>query len=139
VRHDACRWSLQKANWVVLFDSDWNPQADIQAMDRCHRIGQTRPVTVFRFVTEHSVEERTVRPPYALHTLLVNLGPRSASLVSCFLLLDRQARPVPVCAASRLRISWQLLCGGKTLRERSFIDILATALWGQDPEREKFY
>jgi SWI/SNF-related matrix-associated actin-dependent regulator of chromatin subfamily A member 5 len=52
--------NLQKANWVVLFDSDWNPQADIQAMDRCHRIGQTRPVTVFRFVTEHSVEERMV-------------------------------------------------------------------------------
>eukprot|EP00961_Rhodomonas_salina_P167658 2259710-Rhodomonas_salina.1 len=52
--------NLQKANWVVLYDSDWNPQADIQAMDRCHRIGQTKPVTVFRFVTEHSVEERMV-------------------------------------------------------------------------------
>jgi hypothetical protein len=50
----------------------------------------------------------TVRPPYALHTFIVNLGPPSASLVSYFLLLDRQARPVPVCAASRLRISWQL-------------------------------
>ena len=52
--------NLQRANWVVLYDSDWNPQADIQAMDRCHRIGQTKPVTVFRFVSEHSVEERIV-------------------------------------------------------------------------------
>ena len=50
----------------------------------------------------------TVRPPYASHTLLVNLGPQSASLESCFLLLDRQARPMPVCAASRPWISWGL-------------------------------
>jgi hypothetical protein len=54
----------------------------------------------------------TVRPPYALHTLLVNFGPQLASLVTCFLLLDRQARPVHVCAASRPRISWQLRLWG---------------------------
>jgi SWI/SNF-related matrix-associated actin-dependent regulator of chromatin subfamily A member 5 len=35
-----------------------NPQADLQAMDRAHRIGQTKQVFVFRFVTEESVEER---------------------------------------------------------------------------------
>ena len=40
--------NLQKANWVVLFDSDWNPQVDIQAMDRAHRIGQTKEVMVYR-------------------------------------------------------------------------------------------
>jgi len=49
---------------------------------------------------------------------LVNLGPQSASLVSCFLLLDRQARPVPVCAASRPWISWQLPLGARSHRER---------------------
>lgn len=43
---------------MVLFDSDWNPQADLQAMDRAHRIGQTKQVYVFRFVTDSSVEER---------------------------------------------------------------------------------
>ncbi len=43
---------------VVLYDSDWNPQADLQAMDRAHRIGQTKQVYVFRFITEGSVEER---------------------------------------------------------------------------------
>jgi SWI/SNF-related matrix-associated actin-dependent regulator of chromatin subfamily A member 5 len=50
--------NLTSADIVVLFDSDWNPQADLQAMDRAHRIGQTKQVYVFRFVTEHAVEER---------------------------------------------------------------------------------
>lgn len=43
---------------MVLFDSDWNPQADLQAMDRAHRIGQTKQVYVFRFITQDAVEER---------------------------------------------------------------------------------
>lgn len=50
--------NLTTADVVVLFDSDWNPQADLQAMDRAHRIGQTKQVYVFRFVTEHAIEER---------------------------------------------------------------------------------
>ncbi|KAJ3574436.1 hypothetical protein NP233_g1754 [Leucocoprinus birnbaumii] len=50
--------NLTTADIVVLYDSDWNPQADLQAMDRAHRIGQTKQVYVFRFVTEGSVEER---------------------------------------------------------------------------------
>lgn len=45
---------------VILYDSDWNPQVDLQAMDRAHRIGQTKTVRVFRFVTENTVEERVV-------------------------------------------------------------------------------
>ncbi|PFH46856.1 hypothetical protein AMATHDRAFT_68955 [Amanita thiersii Skay4041] len=50
--------NLTTADIVVLYDSDWNPQADLQAMDRAHRIGQTKQVYVFRLVTEGSVEER---------------------------------------------------------------------------------
>ncbi|PAV22924.1 SNF2 family DNA-dependent ATPase [Pyrrhoderma noxium] len=50
--------NLVTADIVVLYDSDWNPQADLQAMDRAHRIGQTKQVYVFRFITENSVEER---------------------------------------------------------------------------------
>lgn len=50
--------NLTTADIVVLFDSDWNPQADLQAMDRAHRIGQTKQVHVFRFVTDKSIEER---------------------------------------------------------------------------------
>jgi len=52
--------NLQTANIVVLYDSDWNPQMDLQAQDRAHRIGQKKKVTVFRLVTEGSVEEKIV-------------------------------------------------------------------------------
>ena len=43
--------NLQTADTVILFDSDWNPQADLQAQDRAHRIGQTKQVNVYRYVT----------------------------------------------------------------------------------------
>ncbi|KXL41472.1 hypothetical protein M433DRAFT_157407 [Acidomyces richmondensis BFW] len=49
--------NLAAADTVLLFDSDWNPQQDLQAQDRAHRIGQTRPVIVYRFATKATVEE----------------------------------------------------------------------------------
>lgn len=49
--------NLASADTVILFDSDWNPQQDLQAQDRAHRIGQTRPVVVYRFATQGTVEE----------------------------------------------------------------------------------
>ena len=52
--------NLQTADVVVLFDSDWNPQADLQAQDRAHRIGQKKEVKVFRFVTVDSIEEKVL-------------------------------------------------------------------------------
>ncbi|GMM37369.1 DNA translocase [Saccharomycopsis crataegensis] len=52
--------NLTTANIVVLFDSDWNPQADLQAMDRAHRIGQKKQVEVYRFVTENAIEEKVL-------------------------------------------------------------------------------
>lgn len=52
--------NLQTADTCILYDSDWNPQADLQAQDRCHRIGQKKPVSVFRLVTENTVEENIV-------------------------------------------------------------------------------
>lgn len=52
--------NLTTADIVVLFDSDWNPQADLQAMDRAHRIGQTKQVKVFRFITENAIEEKVL-------------------------------------------------------------------------------
>lgn len=41
----------------LLLRSDWNPQQDLQAQDRCHRIGQTRPVIIYRLATKGTVEE----------------------------------------------------------------------------------
>jgi SWI/SNF-related matrix-associated actin-dependent regulator of chromatin subfamily A member 5 len=52
--------NLTSADIVVLFDSDWNPQADLQAMDRAHRIGQKKQVQVFRMVTEQAIEEKVL-------------------------------------------------------------------------------
>ena len=49
--------NLAAADTVILFDSDWNPQQDLQAQDRAHRIGQKRPVVVYRLATKGTVEE----------------------------------------------------------------------------------
>ena len=42
--------NLTGADTVVFYDSDWNPTMDAQAQDRCHRIGQTRDVHIYRWV-----------------------------------------------------------------------------------------
>jgi SWI/SNF-related matrix-associated actin-dependent regulator of chromatin subfamily A member 5 len=52
--------NLQTADTVIIYDSDWNPQADLQAQDRCHRIGQTKQVHVYRLVTDDTVEVKVV-------------------------------------------------------------------------------
>ncbi|WEW61620.1 ATP-dependent DNA helicase Hrp3 [Emydomyces testavorans] len=52
--------NLMTADTVILFDSDWNPQADLQAMARAHRIGQTKPVSVYRLVSKDTVEEEVI-------------------------------------------------------------------------------
>lgn len=52
--------NLMTADTVILFDSDWNPQADLQAMARAHRIGQTKPVSVYRLVSKDTVEEEVL-------------------------------------------------------------------------------
>lgn len=43
--------NLTGADTVVFYDSDWNPTMDAQAQDRCHRIGQTRDVHIYRYAT----------------------------------------------------------------------------------------
>jgi len=48
--------NLTSADTCIIFDSDWNPHADSQAMDRCHRMGQTRPCAVYRLLTSNSVD-----------------------------------------------------------------------------------
>ena len=49
--------NLTAADTVILYDSDWNPQQDLQAQDRAHRIGQTRPVIVYRLATKGTIEQ----------------------------------------------------------------------------------
>jgi len=50
--------NLATADTVIIFDSDWNPQNDLQAESRAHRIGQKKDVKVFRLLTKQSVEEQ---------------------------------------------------------------------------------
>ncbi len=50
--------NLATADTVIIYDSDWNPHNDIQALSRAHRIGQQNKVMIYRFVTRDSVEER---------------------------------------------------------------------------------
>ncbi|XP_063696785.1 probable global transcription activator SNF2L1 [Culicoides brevitarsis] len=50
--------NLTTADSVVIYHSDWNPQADNQAIDRAHRIGQKKQVRVFRLIAENTIEER---------------------------------------------------------------------------------
>ena len=53
--------NLIAADTVIFYDNDWNPTMDEQATDRAHRIGQTKPVTVYRIVTKGTVEEKIVK------------------------------------------------------------------------------
>ena len=48
--------NLTSASVVIIFDSDWNPQMDLQAQDRVHRIGQEKEVIVLRLITNNSIE-----------------------------------------------------------------------------------
>ena len=55
--------NLTAADYVLHLDPWWNPAVEDQASDRAHRIGQQRPVTVYRFVSQHTIEEKII----ALH------------------------------------------------------------------------
>lgn len=52
--------NLTGADTVILYNSDWNPQADLQAQDRAHRIGQTKPVVVYRLNVAGTVDEEVI-------------------------------------------------------------------------------
>ena len=49
--------NLTGADSIIFYDTDWNPAMDKQAQDRCHRIGQTRTVNIYRLITSKTIEE----------------------------------------------------------------------------------
>lgn len=53
--------TLTAADTVVLFDPWWNPAVEAQAADRIHRIGQTKPATIYKFISRGTVEEKILR------------------------------------------------------------------------------
>ncbi|KAK3828451.1 MAG: SNF2 family N-terminal domain-containing protein [Benniella sp.] len=82
--------NLTSADTVIIFDSDWNPQMDLQAQDRVHRIGQTKPVMIYRLVTANTVEGKIIERASSkrkLEKLVIHKGkfkqpPSSSSGVS---------------------------------------------------------
>jgi ATP-dependent DNA helicase len=69
--------NLTGGDTVIIYDSDWNPHQDLQAMDRVHRIGQTKPVHVYRLATAKSVEGKMLKKAaskLALEKLVVTNG-----------------------------------------------------------------
>ncbi|URD94467.1 CHD3-type chromatin-remodeling factor [Musa troglodytarum] len=53
--------NLATADTVIIYDSDWNPHADLQAMARAHRLGQTNKVMIYRLITRGTIEERMMQ------------------------------------------------------------------------------
>merc|ERR1711871_1376699 len=69
--------NLVKADTVIIFDSDWNPHMDLQAMDRAHRIGQENTVMVYRLATAATIEEKVLeaaKQKLKLEQLVVSKG-----------------------------------------------------------------
>eukprot|EP00899_Mesostigma_viride_P018681 jgi/Mesvir1/26814/Mv20575-RA.3 len=92
--------NLTCADTVIIFDSDWNPHQDLQAMDRCHRIGQTRPVHVYRLVTGNSVEGRMLElasNKLALERVVIRKGNFLQEAE------DKKAAPAPTLDVDELR------------------------------------
>jgi E1A-binding protein p400 len=69
--------NLVGADTVIFYDSDWNPAMDQQAQDRCHRIGQTREVNIYRLISESTIEENILKKANqkrALDDLVIQRG-----------------------------------------------------------------
>ncbi|KAJ1488214.1 P-loop containing nucleoside triphosphate hydrolase protein, partial [Baffinella frigidus] len=61
--------NLTAADTVIFYDSDWNPTMDAQAMDRAHRLGQKKAVTVYRLVSAKTIEERILHRAKQKHNI----------------------------------------------------------------------
>lgn len=97
--------NLQFTNYVFLFDRWWNPAVEDQAINRAHRIGQTDPVFVTRFVTQETLEGRIAevleRKRQLFNELIEQNGPplqMGLSEEEIFGLFDIRARPRRVAA-----------------------------------------
>lgn len=75
--------TLTAADTVILYESDWNPSNDSQAMDRAHRLGQTKQVTVYRLITKGTIDERIVklaRSKKAVQDMVVGTQPAQGNV-----------------------------------------------------------
>ena len=103
--------NLTAADTVILFDSDWNPQNDVQGMARCHRIGQTQQVRILRLVTNRTYE----RAMFERACLKLSLDQVTAVVVVVAALTAALAvatAAAVVAVASRVHSPSQALLGG---------------------------
>ncbi|OMJ10803.1 putative DNA helicase INO80 [Smittium culicis] len=74
--------NLTAADTVIFYDSDWNPTVDQQAMDRAHRLGQTKQVTVYRLITQGTIEGRILErasQKNSIHKIVIAGGDTNTS------------------------------------------------------------
>jgi chromodomain-helicase-DNA-binding protein 1 len=80
--------NLETADTVIIFDSDWNPQNDLQAMARAHRIGQKNSVNIYRFVSKGTIEEeileRAKKKMVLDHVIIQRLDQSASTSASVF-------------------------------------------------------
>ena len=75
--------NLTGADTVIFLDHDWNPMKDLQAMDRAHRIGQTKVVSVYRLVTRDTLEEKIMSlQAFKRHVAQTVVSQQNASLAT---------------------------------------------------------
>ena len=100
--------NLTGADTVIFYDSDWNPAMDAQAQDRCHRIGQTKEVHIYRLISEHTVEENILaksRQKAHLNDMVLQDGNFNTEAFSSWgsnevkTLFDKPAEPEPKSSA----------------------------------------
>ncbi|XVF07182.1 hypothetical protein REPUB_Repub06bG0116600 [Reevesia pubescens] len=107
--------NLTAADTVIFYESDWNPTLDLQAMDRAHRLGQTKDVTVYRLICKETVEEKILQRASQKNTvqqLVMTGGHVQGDLLApedvVSLLLDdaqleQKLREIPLQANDRLK------------------------------------
>uniref|UniRef100_A0A1I7UC40 SNF2 family domain-containing protein n=1 Tax=Caenorhabditis tropicalis TaxID=1561998 RepID=A0A1I7UC40_9PELO len=75
--------NLTGADTVIFLDHDWNPMKDLQAIDRAHRLGQTRNVNVYRLITQGTVEEKVMSlAKFKLNTAQALIGADNTSMMT---------------------------------------------------------
>ncbi|MFP4407748.1 MAG: SNF2-related protein [Spirochaetaceae bacterium] len=74
--------NLTAAEYVILIDPWWNPAVEDQAIDRSHRIGQTRPVTAYRLIASDTVEERIAALQARKRRLVSDILPDDSAMIS---------------------------------------------------------
>lgn len=73
--------NLTSADTVIFLEHDWNPMKDLQAMDRAHRLGQTKTVNVYRLITKGTLEEKIMGlQRFKLHVANTVINADNASL-----------------------------------------------------------